>query len=257
MPCPCSVTPPRAEVGSTSLWQLGSAIGERALEVHHRHMDLAAHTLLDPAAAVTAPLSYPYAPSNGDPYTDLIIARHLSGAYEVYNGTSYTSLDLLQTGGVNATAAAEASAAAAAANGNVTVTAGASATSGAAAAAATASGASPGGGAGSSLRRRLLQDVPLAPPSTPPDAPTPEQPPAPDTPPPDQPLPPSPQPPPPPPPALGSPVTVTLPDGSNVTVPLLRTGIAWSDAFRFVLCSGPTALNAGYHDIMVGNACCS
>ncbi|KAG2494212.1 hypothetical protein HYH03_007568 [Edaphochlamys debaryana] len=156
-----SVDPPRVELKARSLWDLGNVIVERALEVHHLHTSLAQAVLIDPAAAITAPLRNASAPTNGDPYADFIASRHLAGAYAALNNMT----------GANGT-------------NNVSIT------------------GPPNG----------IWGVPVG----------------------------------------GSVVVPGAgPNGTNWTQPVLGPGVAWTDAWRFVLSSGPTQLAQGYQDTLL------
>ncbi|EFJ49262.1 phosphate acetyltransferase [Volvox carteri f. nagariensis] len=76
-----SVDPPRVDMVNKSLWELGTSIWVQALDVHHMQTSLAAAKLRNRTAFLDAPLRNLSAPTNNDPFTDIIVARHLAGAY--------------------------------------------------------------------------------------------------------------------------------------------------------------------------------
>ncbi|GLI64870.1 hypothetical protein VaNZ11_008256 [Volvox africanus] len=146
-----SVDPPRIDMVNKSLWELGNSVWVQALDVHHMQTSLAAGRLRNSTAFLDAPLRNQSAPSNHDPFTDFIAARHLAGAY--YNESTQYS-------------------------GN-------------------SSGLQPGD---------WIQVAGLG--------------------------------------DNGS-------GAKNWSVPVLRAGLSWSDAWRFVLTAGPTMLHAGYHHTLL------
>ncbi|GIM01023.1 hypothetical protein Vretimale_5872 [Volvox reticuliferus] len=143
-----SVDPPRVDMVNKSLWELGTSVWVEALDVHHMQASLAAGMLRNSTAFLDAPLRNYSAPSNNDPFTDFITARHLSGAYcndTTQNSSGLQPGDWIQVAGL--------------------------------------------GGNGSGA--------------------------------------------------------------NNWSVPVLRAGLSWSDAWRFVLTAGPTMLHAGYHHTLL------
>ncbi|GIL45014.1 hypothetical protein Vafri_2438 [Volvox africanus] len=146
-----SVDAPRVDLVNKSLWELGTSVWVQALDVQHMQTSLAAGRLRNSTAFLDAPLRNQSAPSNHDPFTDLIVARHLAGAY--YNDTTQNSSNgsVLQPGDWIQVAGL--------------------------------------GGNGSGAQ--------------------------------------------------------------NWSVPVLRAGLSWSDAWRFVLTAGPTMLHEGYHHTLL------